>query len=156
MLASTLVSGKSGKRNLESPTEIEPPQYLCPPVECPDGFKQKHEDCQCTELAMCTMDICWDGSSRNEFDCSCPPENEVCPDVLCPDGSMQNPEDCQCTEYAICTEDLCWDGSSRNEFDCSCPPMSECWFTCEPGYVYDSIFHSCRRDTCGGMKCTDR
>jgi hypothetical protein len=51
--------------------------------------------------------------------------------------------------------DVCWDGSSRSGFDCSCPPQSHCEYSCEPGYYYDSTYHSCnldRPETCENVR----
>ena len=31
--------------------------------------------CDYTQTVICTEDLCWDGSSRDPTDCSCPPED---------------------------------------------------------------------------------
>jgi hypothetical protein len=35
---------------------------------------------------VCTADLCWDGSSRDPLDCSCPEDSVVCTADLCWDG----------------------------------------------------------------------
>ena len=60
---------------------------------------------------VCTTDLCWDGSSRNSTDCSCPPEEE----------NKSDNENLTDQDSIVCPMDLCWDGSSRNATDCSCP-----------------------------------
>lgn len=90
---------------------------------CMDGSFPMTTECWCLEdMIECPRDLCWDGSSRDPRDCSCP-EELFCTEDLCADGSVRYEENwCMCPEdYPVCTMDICWDGSSRDPMDCSCP-----------------------------------
>ena len=59
---------------------------------------------QVEEPVYCTMDLCWDGSSRDPRDCSCPEKDfaEIyCIASMCPDGSPRSSIDCSCPDDGL-------------------------------------------------------
>ena len=63
-----------------SVTETSPPISGCmdPLAENYDERATNDDDsCTYPESVVCPTDICWDGSSRDPVDCSCPPEPET-------------------------------------------------------------------------------
>jgi len=48
--------------------------YGCPVDSTSGTDDQSEENTTTTDQVMCPTDLCWDGTSRNPVDCSCPPE----------------------------------------------------------------------------------
>lgn len=62
------------------------------------------------EGQVCTEDLCWDGSTRDPFDCSCPGEWDY------PNAPNQQQDGTTCGEKYICADGITW--SDPNFCDC--------------------------------------
>ena len=97
---------------------------------CADGEEWSFDNCDCVEVSpthsdppvpVCPMDLCWDGSSRNATDCSCP----SCADLRwvmdpCKEGQSWNYDSCRCEDVCMVKEAKCHRGYEWDERECDC------------------------------------
>ena len=99
---------------------------VCCEMACADNFWLDCDTCTCLPTGnpptpVCPMDLCWDGSSRNPADCSCP----SCKDLVwvmdpCEVGFRWNYDLCRCDAVCMVKEPQCHRGFVWDEQECDC------------------------------------